>query len=268
MGRRRRAIERHFLRSAADVASAAMTQAGRAPQVAPGTRLYAIGDIHGRLDLLIRLHDMIAADAMRAAAARRVLVYVGDYVDRGPSSAEVLDLLLDRPLPGFEIVHLLGNHEDTLLRFPDDLSVGPSWLHYGGVETLLSYGIGIPANAWRDEHTMLRLQAEVRRRVPRRHVEFMRDMPLTHAEGDYLFVHAGIRPGIPIESQAPEDLLWIRGEFLRSPADHGKIIVHGHTITEMPDVQPNRIGIDTGAFYSNHLTCLVLDGADRWFLQT
>ncbi len=245
-----------------------MMQASRAPEVRPGTRVYAIGDIHGRLDLLVQLHDLIAADALGAAAQRRVLVYVGDYVDRGPSSADVIDLLLDRPLPGFEIVHLLGNHEDSLLRFPADLSVGPSWLHYGGVETLLSYGIGIPANAWRDEHTLRWLQAEVRRRVPRRHLEFMRDMPLTHAEGDYLFVHAGIRPGVPIESQEPEDLLWIRGEFLHSPLDHGKIIVHGHTITEMPDMQPNRIGIDTGAFYSGRLTCLVLDGADRWFLQT
>jgi serine/threonine protein phosphatase 1 len=239
-----------------------------APTVTPGTRLYAVGDIHGRLDLLQRLHVLIAADAAQSGAARRVLVYVGDYVDRGPDSAGVIDLLLDSPLPGFEIVHLLGNHEDTMLRFPVDISVGPTWLYYGGVETLMSYGIDLHSNAWRNERELCRLQAEVRRRVPRRHVEFMQGMPLMHVEGDYLFVHAGIRPGVPLEAQEAEDLLWIRGEFLRSRADHGKIVVHGHTITEMPDAQPNRIGIDTGAFYSNRLTCLVLEGTGRWYLQT
>lgn len=245
-----------------------MKQRNRVPVVSPGTRVYAVGDIHGRLDLLTQLHALIVADAAAAAAERRVLVYVGDYVDRGPDSAEVIELLLEQPLPGFEIVHLLGNHEDTFLRFPGDVSVGPSWLHYGGVETLLSYGIDIHANAWRDERELRRLQAEVRRRVPRRHVEFLRNMPLVHIEGDYLFVHAGIRPGVPIEGQVPDDLLWIRGEFLHSPRDHGMVVVHGHTITETPDLQPNRIGIDTGAFYSNRLTCLVLDGAAQLFLQT
>jgi serine/threonine protein phosphatase 1 len=245
-----------------------MTPQGPSPTVPSGSRLYAVGDIHGRLDLLTRLHALIAADAETSTAQRRVLVYVGDYVDRGPDSAGVIDLLLDRPLPGFEIVHLLGNHEETMLRFPVDITVGPTWLYYGGVETLLSYGVDVRSNAWRDERELCRLQAEVRRCVPRRHVEFMRAMPLFHVEGDYLFVHAGIRPGVPLEQQEADDLLWIRGDFLRSRVDHGKIVVHGHTITEMPDAQPNRIGIDTGAFYSNRLTCLVLEGPGRWYLQT
>jgi serine/threonine protein phosphatase 1 len=234
----------------------------------PGTRVYAIGDIHGRLDLLTRLHELIVADAARATAERRVLVYVGDYVDRGPHSSGVIDLLLGRPLPGFEIVHLLGNHEDAMLRFPDDIEVGPTWLQYGGVETLLSYEIEIPSGGWRDERELRRLQGEVRRRVPRSHVEFMRGMKLMHLEGDYLFVHAGIRPGIPIESQKRDDLLWIRSEFLDSRRDHGKIVVHGHTITESPELRPNRIGIDTGAFFSHRLTCLVLDGTSQSFLHT
>lgn len=234
----------------------------------PGTRLYAIGDIHGRLDLLKKLQEQIAADAARTAASRRVLVYVGDYVDRGSNSAGVLDHLLDRPLPGFEIIHLLGNHEDTLLRFPTDLSVGPSWLKYGGVETLASYGVPAGPSPWQDERELRRLQGELRRALPKRHVEFMRSMPLTHVEGDYLFVHAGVRPGIALEYQGRDDLLWIRDEFRYAPDDHGKVVVHGHTITEEPDQQPNRIGIDTGAYYSGRLTCLVLEGTARSFLQT
>ena len=234
----------------------------------PGTRIYAIGDIHGRLDLLLRLHELIVVDAAGSHAPRRVLVYIGDYIDRGPSSAGVLDLLLDRPLPGFEIVALIGNHEDTLLQFPDDIGVGPSWLTYGGVQTLESYSIDVVPGSWRDDRELRRLQGEVRRRLPRRHVEFMRGLPLMHIEGDYLFVHAGIRPGVPLELQERDDLLWIRDEFLQSSEDHGKIVVHGHTISEEPELRPNRIGIDTGAFHTHRLTCLVLDGTDRMFLQT
>lgn len=234
----------------------------------PETRVYAVGDIHGRLDLLLRLQGLIAADAGRARARRRVLVYIGDYIDRGPDSAGVLDLLLDRPLPGFQIVHLLGNHEDTLLQFPDDITVGPSWLTYGGMQTLASYFIEVSPGSWRDERELRRLQDEVRRRVPRRHVEFMRGLPLSHVEGNYLFVHAGVRPGIPLEQQERDDLLWIRDEFLKSSEDHGRIVVHGHTISEAPDQQPNRIGIDTGAFHTGHLTCVVLDGTSRAFLHT
>jgi serine/threonine protein phosphatase 1 len=239
-----------------------------APATPPGTRIYAIGDIHGRLDLLIRLHELIAADAARANVVRRVLVYIGDYIDRGPHSAGVLDLLLDRPLRGFEIVHLLGNHEDSLLQFPEDVTVGPAWLYYGGVATLASYRIEAGSHPWRDELALRHLQDEVRARVPRRHVQFLRAMPVSHMEGDYLFVHAGIRPGVPLEKQSREDLLWIRDEFLYSTADHGKVVVHGHTISEEPVEAANRIGIDTGAFFSNRLTCLVLDGPTRRFIQT
>jgi serine/threonine protein phosphatase 1 len=230
--------------------------------------VYAVGDIHGRLDLLTRMHAWIAADAAGSTAGRRVLVYVGDYVDRGPHSSGVIDLLIDQPLPGFEIVHLLGNHEDAMLRFPDDVSIGPTWLTYGGVETLVSYEIDLRLTDWSDERVLRRLQGEVRRRVPRRHVEFMRGMKLTHVEGDYLFVHAGIRPGIPLGLQKREDLLWIRSDFLDSEEDHGRVVVHGHTITDKPEVRLNRIGIDTGAFFSDRLTCLVLEGASQSFFRT
>ena len=234
----------------------------------PGTRIYAIGDIHGRLDLLTEMHDMILEDAMWHAAPRQVVIYLGDYVDRGPDSAGVLDLLLDRPLAGFEIVYLLGNHEDSLVRFLDDIGVGPAWLRYGGVATLASYGVGVQSDAASEETELLRLQAVAQRSVPQRHLDFMASMALMHVEGGYAFVHAGLRPGVSFDRQARDDLLWIRDEFLHSRADHGKIVVHGHTITDSPDVQANRIGIDTGAFFSDRLTCLVLDGGYRSFLQT
>jgi len=245
-----------------------MTRSAQPAVTPPGTRIYAIGDIHGRLDLLSELHRMILDDAMWHAAARQLVVYLGDYVDRGPDSAAVLDLLLDRPLAGFEIVHLLGNHEDSLARFLDDIDVGPAWLRYGGVATLASYGVEVRPDLRSDEAELLRLQSAARRSVPGRHLDFINTMSLMHAEGGYAFVHAGIRPGVAFDRQSRDDLLWIRDEFLQSKADHGKVVVHGHTIYDSPDVQSNRIGIDTGAFFSGRLTCLVLDGVYRSFLQT
>jgi serine/threonine protein phosphatase 1 len=246
-----------------------MRQAEPRPASTPaGTRIYAIGDIHGRLDLLTGLHGLIAEHAARSPAARRLLVYVGDYIDRGPDSAGVLDLLLDHPLAGFETVHLLGNHEDSMLQFTEDLSIGPAWFNYGGLDTLRSYGVEIRFDPGRDAQELRRLQIECRRRVPRRHVEFLRKLPLMHVEGEYAFAHAGIRPGVAIDRQVRDDVLWIRDEFLHSTADHGKVVVHGHTISFEPEERSNRIGIDTGAFWSDRLTCLVLDGTERAFLQT
>jgi serine/threonine protein phosphatase 1 len=234
------------------------------PRVPEGTRVYAIGDIHGRLDLLEEIERRIADDAAASGAARNVVVYLGDYVDRGSQSREVIDRLIDRPLPGFERMLLRGNHEDSMLQFLVDVQIGPSWLSYGGVATLLSYDIG-PPDTYRD---LIRVQEELRARLPERHLSFLHGLKLRHVEGDYYFVHAGIRPGIPLDDQRPEDLLWIRDEFLLSPQDFGKIIVHGHTITKTPDIKRNRIGIDTGAFASGTLTSLVLQ-SDSWsFLQT
>jgi serine/threonine protein phosphatase 1 len=238
-----------------------------APHGPSGSRVYAIGDIHGRADLLGHLHQLIHEDAYRRQAPRNVVVYLGDYIDRGKDSAAVIDLLLDEPLPSFERVHLRGNHEDSLLRFLDDVSIGPAWFFYGGDATLESYGVRPPAPAARPQE-LLRVQRELKRRLPERHLRFYEALTFAHAEGDYLFVHAGLRPGVPIEAQNPADLLWIRDEFLSSSEDFGKIVVHGHSITARPDVQKNRIGIDTGAFASDILTCLVLEGGEWSFLQT
>jgi serine/threonine protein phosphatase 1 len=237
------------------------------PHVPAGSRVYAIGDVHGRADLLGHMHQLIHEDAYRRQALRNVVVYLGDYIDRGDESAAVIDLLLDRPLPSFERVHLKGNHEESLLRFLGDVTVGPAWFFYGGDATLRSYGVTPPSPAARVQE-LQRAQRDLAQRLPDRHRRFLEALTLAHEEGDYLFVHAGVRPGLPLQAQRPADLLWIRDEFLSSAEDFGKIIVHGHSITARPDVQRNRIGIDTGAFASNILTCLVLEGSDWSFLQT
>jgi serine/threonine protein phosphatase 1 len=240
---------------------------GIAPEVPAGSRVYAIGDVHGRADLLGHLHQLIHEDAYRRQAPRNVVVYLGDYIDRGQGSAAVIDLLLDDPLPGFERFHLKGNHEDSLLRFLGDVTIGPAWFSYGGDATLTGYGVALPAPGARPQE-LLHVQRELTRLLPERHRRFFEALTLAHEEGDYLFVHAGLRPGRPLAAQNPTDLLWIRDEFLSSSEDFGKIVVHGHSITARPDVQKNRIGIDTGAFASDILTCLVLEGSDWSFIQT
>jgi serine/threonine protein phosphatase 1 len=238
-------------------------------RVPDGTRLYAVGDIHGRDDLLDRLLQSIAQDADPApGATRRVLIYLGDYVDRGLGSRQVIERLLRPPLEGFETVHLLGNHEEAFLGFLEGKPIAFDWFKYGGLETLYSYDVPIPrrASAPRDMDALRRRAVAA---VPRAHVAFLRGCKLWHVEGDYAFVHAGIKPGVPLERQQADDLLWIRDEFLTSRADHGgKVVVHGHTICERPEIRPNRVNIDTGAYASGRLTCLVLEGTDRRFLST
>ena len=231
-----------------------------------GSRIYAIGDMHGRLDLVERLRTVIVEDARRHPIERKVVVYLGDYVDRGPDSRGVIDLLARETLPGFESVFLKGNHEDSMLQFLVDPGVAPAWMNYGGDATLYSYGVRPPDVRKIDE--LLAAQTAFIEALPPEHLEFLRALKLVHIEGDYAFVHAGFREGVPIEFQTPEDMMWIRNEFLSSAADFGKIAVHGHTITDHPEIRPNRIGIDTGAFATGTLTCLVLEGAERRFLAT
>ncbi len=237
-----------------------------APGVPEDTLVYAVGDIHGRLDLLERLHDRIAADAAASPAARKTVVYLGDYVDRGADSRGVIDLLLAAPVPGLEAVHLMGNHEALLLGFLDDAGTAGLWFANGGDDTLLSYGVD-PRQAPGADDPPVRLQEAFRRSLPASHLEFLRALRPSFALGDYLFVHAGIRPGVPLDAQDRDDLLWIRDGFLHSDADHGKVVVHGHSATREPEVRANRIGIDTGAVYGGRLTALALHGAERRFLQ-
>jgi serine/threonine protein phosphatase 1 len=235
--------------------------------VPTGTRLYAIGDIHGRADLLAGLTHRIRDDADRREAPRKIVVYLGDYIDRGPHSREVIDRLLGPPPPGFEHVHLRGNHEEFMLRFLGDASVGWPWLANGGRETLQSYGVD-PPSAQAGPDALERARAALAECIPAEHLDFLRGLRLLHEEGDFCFVHAGVKPGVALHKQREHDLLWIRDEFLTSHAEFGRVIVHGHSITAVPDERPNRIGIDTGAYMSDRLTCLVLEGTERAFLQT
>ena len=239
--------------------------APRETRVEDGERVYCIGDVHGRVDLLQELHGMIARDA-DAYQGQRTLVYLGDLIDRGMRSREVVDLLLDEPLPGFEPVYLMGNHEQTLLDFLRYPTHAAGWLAWGGRETVLSYGVALEPGLRAPDPEAVR--EALTARIPDRHVEFYRGMRPYHAAGDYLFVHAGIRPGVPLQEQSESDLFWIRNEFLASEDDHGCVVVHGHSISEQVDERHNRIGIDTGAFYSGVLTCLVLEGTERRLLQT
>lgn len=235
---------------------------GRVPD---GTRVYAVGDLHGCSDLLGRMHGLIVADARSAEVDRKVIVYVGDYVDRGPDSRAVIETLISNRLDGFETVTLRGNHDAWMLAFLDDVSVGISWLYNGGGATLLSYGIpfgGIGSSR------LDTLQRQLLEAIPASHRGFLETLRIAHREGGYVFVHAGIRPGVSLDAQSPNDLLWIREDFLDSDADHGFVIVHGHTIADRPELLPNRIGIDTGAFATGRLTCVVLEGDTRRFIQT
>ena len=240
----------------------------RKASVPEGQRIYAIGDIHGRADLLAQLNRKIGEDAATAPpGTKKTIVYLGDYVDRGLDSKGVIDHFLMDPMEDFESIHLKGNHEDILLCFLEDISIGPGWFDIGGDATLLSYGVRIPAglsSAQRFEHVW----KEFRTRIPPDHLSFLSGLQLMHQSGDYVFVHAGIKPGVPLERQRSNDLMWIRGEFLDSRQDHGKVIVHGHRPTKQPDIQNHRIGIDTGAFATNVLTCIVLEGETQRFLST
>jgi serine/threonine protein phosphatase 1 len=243
--------------------------AARPGRIADGRAVYAVGDIHGRLDLLDDLLRRIAEDAERHPAdSARSLIFLGDYIDRGPQSRGVVDRLLEDPLPGFATIRLIGNHEEAMLAFLDGQSDGLDWLSFGGLETLLSYEVPLRALP-----NTPGASAELRRALvaaaPAAHVDFLRHGALHHAVDDYLFVHAGVRPGVALDRQVAHDLLWIRDDFLRVrvPLPH-RVVVHGHTIVDLPQDHSHRINIDTGAFISGRLTCLVLRGEERRFIST
>jgi len=232
-----------------------------------GQLVYAIGDIHGRADLLTLLLAEIASDAARATkAGRRTLVFLGDYIDRGPDSRRVVDMALNELPRGFDAHFLKGNHEAIMLGFLDDPTYLDHWLANGAGATFQSYGIdvaelsrkGAPQEAWRRA-----LLAS----LPETHRDFFEALELAVSFGDYFFVHAGVRPGIPLEAQDPLDMVWIRDPFLQSEEDFGKIVVHGHTPGRVPVIRANRIGIDTGAVFTDRLTALRLEDGSRRLMQ-
>jgi serine/threonine protein phosphatase 1 len=231
----------------------------------PGMRLYAIGDVHGCDDLLAEVHAGIEADLRRRPAQSHRIVHVGDYVDRGPKSAEVVARLLRLTESDASVVCLSGNHEDALVRFLDDPEDwAPTFLGYGGVATLQSYGVD--AEEAYGTGGLMQLRDAFAAAMPAAHQAFIRGLPLSARFGDYLFCHAGIRPGVALERQTPDDLRWIRQEFLESSRDHGFVVVHGHTPAERPEVRRNRINVDTGAVFTGRLTCAVLEGTEYRFL--
>ncbi|MGH7043085.1 MAG: metallophosphoesterase family protein [Acetobacteraceae bacterium] len=230
--------------------------------LSPALRVYAVGDIHGCLDRLRALHMAIAADLAERPVARAVLIHVGDLIDRGPDSAGVVDFLAGEPRPGgvAETTTLLGNHEALMLAASDAPEADEAarvWVANGGADALHSWHV--PRQTEPKDWSA---------HLPAAHVAFLRARPLSRRIDGYLFVHAGIRPGVPIEHQERHDLLWIREPFLSSKADHGVVVVHGHTPRPAPEVRPNRIGIDTGAVMGGTLTCLVLEEDRLGFLST
>jgi serine/threonine protein phosphatase 1 len=232
-----------------------------APATLPlGQRVYAIGDIHGCLDRLVALHEMIAEDLANRPTLNTTLIHLGDYVDRGNDSAQVVDWLINGPpVPADQFINLMGNHEQMMLAAVAgaDPEAPGLWLMNGGADSLTSWGIGrmVPPAEWAA-------------RLPRQHLIFLRDLAISHRIGPYMFVHAGIHPGVALELQSRHDMLWIRDPFLQSRADHGAVIVHGHTPKREPVVLPNRIAIDTGAVLGGALTCVVLEQDKLGFLQS
>lgn len=234
------------------------------PSVPEDTRIYAIGDIHGQLNLLEELHEKIVADAQNAKHKKIIQIFLGDYVDRGLESKGVVDWLLQPPPNDWERVCLKGNHETMILNFLEKPEMVRNWQQYGGLETLHSYGIEL-VNL-REEDAPKILLAEFVEKFPDAHHAFFSKLALFVEFGDYFFVHAGVRPGVSLQAQKEQDLLWIGDEFLASQMDFGKVIVHGHTPTKQPELLSNRINIDTGAYMTGRLTCLVLEGEEQRFL--
>ena len=231
----------------------------------PGARVYAIGDIHGRLDLLDQLLDQIHDDIARRPVGKVMLLSLGDLIDRGPDSAGVIERLrtLDGPA---RTGCLMGNHEEMFLRVLDgEPDVGLDWLGFGGDACVESYGLSPTALQVMDE---ARLAETLYAAVPPAHIAFLHTLSDTFRFGDYLFVHAGIRPGVPVEEQDVHDLRWIRRPFLNDAKDHGVMVVHGHTISDGPEERSNRIGIDTGAYQTGVLTALAVEDDRRWYLST
>jgi serine/threonine protein phosphatase 1 len=235
-----------------------MIELSRAPaSLPPGRRIYAIGDIHGCARQLIRLHALIAEDLADRPVASALLLHIGDYVDRGADTAGVIEHLINGcPIPAMDMVNLMGNHESTMLdALSGERAAGTDWLFAGGRAALESYGID--PDGPRDRWVSL---------IPQAHQAFLRDLTLMHREGGYAFIHAGVRPGTPLEHQARDDLLRSRQPFLYSEADFGAVVVHGHTPVKAPVVRHNRIAIDTGAVFGGKMTCVVLEADTLGFL--
>jgi serine/threonine protein phosphatase 1 len=227
------------------------------------TLLYAIGDVHGRLDLLAEMHAQIAADIMRVRPADWRIVHLGDYVDRGPDSKGVIEFLMRQTAMDGRIISLAGNHDIGFLDFLAEPQPDGLFALYGGVQTAQSYGVELDLADMAGFGESCRALAAA---VPRSHVDFLRGLGRCATFGDFFFCHAGIRPGVALDAQDPLDLIWIRGDFHRHQELFPKVVVHGHTPVSEPEICANRVNVDTGAFASGRLTALVIAGAEKRLL--
>jgi serine/threonine protein phosphatase 1 len=232
------------------------------PKLPSGSRVYAIGDVHGRVDLLQEAFAKIDSHRNAHPIANAIEIMLGDYIDRGPASFDVIELLSKRV--GGGTICLKGNHECFLLEFLKDPTILSAWQRCGGLETLVSYGLEPSLNLSSEDQQSL--AATLADRLPAHHYNFLIALPLSFTVGDYFFVHAGVRPGVALSNQSAEDLLWIREDFLRYKGSFGKVVVHGHTPVSEPEIRSNRINIDTGAFASGKLTCAVFEKDQILFL--
>jgi len=234
-----------------------------------GGLIYAVGDVHGCYDQLRNLLEKIAADARERSGGRPVsLIFCGDYIDRGPASREVVDALWWLTCHGpFDLHCLKGNHEQGLLDYLDNPAAVADWMEFGGLETLRSYGVAAPeVYADPDEHC--RARDDLLESMPAAHLKFFESLELMVGIGDYVFVHAGVRPGVPLEKQAVRDLLWIRQEWIENERPAERIVIHGHSwIDREPDVCPHRIGIDTGAYETGVLSAVRIEDGQIGFLS-
>jgi serine/threonine protein phosphatase 1 len=229
---------------------------GRRPSLPLGLRIYAVGDIHGRMDLLDICLSKIERDVAERPCSHSVQVFLGDYIDRGMWSRGTIDRLINRDA-SHECIFLKGNHEHIAMRCLTDLTLIPKWMRLGGIETLISYGV-VPTIST-EQRQIVATQIAFQESLPASHFRFFAGLKNQFECGDFLFVHAGVRPNVDLSNQKEEDLLWIRDEFLSSKEDFGKIVVHGHTPVPSVDIRSNRINIDTGAYSTGLLSCLVLE---------
>jgi serine/threonine protein phosphatase 1 len=236
-------------------------------QMEENTRIYAVGDIHGRHDILRQMMQQIEEDAAQAADGTTVVeIFLGDYIDRGPDSRKVIETLIQPSPHGHERLCLRGNHEQSMLNFLEDPTRLRPWVQYGGYATLLSYGIEMPVVA--DENSGNFIHAELCQKLPREHFDWLNALPHQHIRGDYFFAHAGVNPSRPLDAQEPEELMWIRDRFLNHSAPFSHHIVHGHTPMAAPETLPHRTNLDVSAAETDQLACLVIEGTERRLLLT
>lgn len=235
-----------------------------------GMRIYAVGDVHGRLDLLVAMYRRIAAEIRQARPADWRVIHLGDYVDRGPDSKGVIDFLIEVRKRDPRHLMLAGNHDIGFLDFLDAPDADGLFMRYGGIQTAQSYGVVLNegGGAWfgRSEAALRQGHAALVEAVPKSHVDFLQSLAFSLTFGDFFFCHAGIRPGIALESQSTQDLIWIRDVFHNHSGLHPKIVVHGHTPVPEAEVMVNRVNIDTLAYQTGNLSALVVDGADKRIL--